>query len=50
MTKRSPHNFKKRQKEIDRKNKAQQKMARRQGKKERTTDIDVSKEAEGDKS
>jgi len=33
MAKRSPHSFKKWQKEVKRKQKAQEKMARRQGKK-----------------
>ena len=40
MAKRSPHSFKKWQKEIKRKRKSQEKMARRQGKKEQANDYD----------
>jgi len=40
MAKRAQHSFMKRQKEINRKQKAQAKMARRQGKKKEPADID----------
>jgi hypothetical protein len=40
MARRGQHSFMKRQKEIDRKNKAQEKMARRQGKKNQATEVD----------
>ena len=40
MARRGQHSFKKRQKEIKRKQKALEKMERRQGKKKQVTDID----------
>jgi len=40
MAKRSPHSFKKWQKEIKRKRKAREKMARRQGEKDQADDSD----------
>jgi hypothetical protein len=40
MARRGQHSFIKRQKEIERKKKAQEKMARRQGKKKQGTDVD----------
>ena len=40
MARRGQHSFMKRQKEIERKNKAQEKMAQRQGKKKQTTEVD----------
>lgn len=40
MAKRSPHSFKKWQKEIKRKRKAREKMARRQGEKNQADDAD----------
>jgi hypothetical protein len=40
MARRGQHSFMKRQKEIKRKEKAQEKMARRQGKNKQATDID----------
>ena len=40
MARRGQHSFLKRQKEIKRKQKALEKMARRQGKKKQTTDVD----------
>ena len=42
MAKRSPHSFKKWQREVKRKQKAQEKMARRQGKKELANDTDTT--------
>ena len=48
MAKRSPHSFKKWQKEVKRKEKAQEKMARRQGKKKWATDVDKLSRAEDD--
>lgn len=41
MTKRSPHSFKKRQKEIERKQRAEKKMARRHDKKKRKNAVDA---------
>jgi len=41
MAKRSPHSFKKRQKELKRKRKAEEKMARRQGKKTQENAVDT---------
>ena len=41
MAKRSPHSFKKRQKELKRKRKAEEKMARRQGKKTQENAVDA---------
>lgn len=46
MAKRSPHSFKKRQKESKRKQKAQEKMARRHGKKRRVNTIETPDAAE----
>jgi hypothetical protein len=40
MARRGQHSFMKRQKEIERKEKALEKMARRQGKKKQATDLD----------
>jgi hypothetical protein len=40
MAKRSTHSFKKSQKELERKRKAKEKMARRQGKKDPATEAD----------
>jgi len=40
MAKRNSHSFKKFQKEIKRKKKAKEKMAKRQGKKEQTANVD----------
>ncbi len=40
MAKRSQRSFMKRQKEIERKKKAQEKMARRQGKKKHATEVE----------
>ena len=48
MAKRSPHSFKKWQKEVKRKEKAQEKMARRQGKKKWVTDADKLSHADND--
>jgi len=47
MAKRSPHSFKKWQREVKRKQKAQEKMARRQGKKELANDTDTTDPAVG---
>lgn len=47
MAKRSPHSFKKWQREVKRKQKAQEKMARRQGKKELANDTDTTDPAAG---
>jgi hypothetical protein len=41
MGKQNSHSFKKLQKELDRKKKAKEKMARRQGKKDQETEIDT---------
>jgi len=41
MAKRSPHSFKKRQKEMKRKRKAEEKMARRHGKKMEENAVDA---------
>ena len=46
MAKRGQHSFVKRQKEIKRKQKALEKMARRQNKKEETADLGKEKTAE----
>lgn len=40
MAKRNDHSFKKHQKELKRKKKAEEKMARRQGKKDKSAEID----------
>ena len=40
MAKSSQHSFMKREKEIERKKKAQEKMARRQGKKKHATEVE----------
>ena len=48
MAKRSPHSFKKWQKEVKRKEKAQEKMARRQRKKKWAADVDELSRAEDD--
>ena len=40
MARRGQHSFMKRQKEVERKEKALEKMARRQGKKKQATDVD----------
>ena len=40
MAKRNTHSFKKREKELKRKKKAKEKMARRQGKKDQATEVD----------
>ncbi|NVL89963.1 MAG: hypothetical protein HWN69_03060 [Desulfobacterales bacterium] len=48
MAKRSPHSFKKWQKEIKRKRKAREKMARRQGEKNQADDADNPEPAVGD--
>jgi hypothetical protein len=47
MAKRSPHSFKKWQREVKRKQKAQEKMARRQGKKELANHTDKTDLAAG---
>jgi len=47
MARRGQHSFMKRQKEIDRKEKAQGKMARRQAKKKQATDFDQEEFTEG---
>ena len=47
MARRGQHSFMKRQKEIDRKEKAQGKMARRQAKKKQATDFDQDDFTEG---
>jgi len=46
MAKRGQHSFAKRQKEIKRKQKAEEKMARRQNKKKETADLDGEEPAE----
>ena len=46
MAKRGQHSFMKRQKEIKRKQKALEKMARRQGKKRETEDVGKAQTAE----
>lgn len=46
MARRGQHSFKKRQKEIERKTKAQEKMARRQGKKNQNGAVDKEQTAE----
>jgi hypothetical protein len=47
MARRGQHSFMKRQKEIDRKEKAQEKMARRQTKKKQAIDFDQDDFTEG---